>query len=356
MVLDCPPKPHQVVPRRGGQLGACEPDDLHQDLSAFLVESCHRDPVTGSIGWLDTTAALQRHGAIRQETGTTALDEHAGPTCAQLLGELVPLVAEHDGCGLQEPLAARVPRDSYPLEGEDLLDDLPAAVERPQDIGIAGPQAVDEELVEMMGTQHALDWADFDRGILHRDQEHGDAVLLAFRPCRAREEEAPLRHPRIGGPDLLPADPPTLSVAPGRGLQRSEVGASIGLAESLAPDDLAPSDRRQVLPALLVGPVTHDRRADPVDPHVLGTPRLMVRPHLFTDDGLLPRRRTSPTKLGRPVCFDQGTQFVPQGGGLRTHVVVHRARFTDSEASSPVTATLGLIALSIRRPRRSTAQ
>src|SRR5260370_41895415 len=136
-------------------------------------------------------------------------------------------------------------------------------------------------------------------------------LLLAFGG--RGEEEAPRRHQGVGRPDLLaghapapaPPPPPLSPFAiplhwPGRRQQRCQVGAGIGLAEALAPDDLTARNRRKVPAPLLRGAVPHDRRAHPVDAHVLRTPGLVVRPHLLADHRLLPRRGTAAAELLGP--------------------------------------------------------
>ena len=149
----------------------------------------------------------------------------------------------------------------------------------------------------MVGTEHAGDGPHLDAGRRHRDEEDGDAVLLALTLRRASQEEAPLRHGRIGRPDLLARGAPTVAIALGRRLQRRKIGARVRLAEALAPDDLAARDRRQVLLLLLGRAVPHDRRAHPVDAHVLRAAGLVMRPHLLAHDGLLPRRRAAAAVL-----------------------------------------------------------
>ena len=70
-----------------------------------------------------------------------------------------------------------------------------------------------------------------------------------FRPARRgpRKEEAPLGHGRVRGPDLLARHPPAIAVADGGRPQRGQVRAGIRLAETLAPDHLAPRDGWQML-------------------------------------------------------------------------------------------------------------
>src|SRR3954452_24453668 len=51
--------------------------------------------------------------------------------------------------------------------------------------------------------------------------------------------------------------------------------------------------------------VAHDRRTDPVDAHVLRPARLVLRPHLLADDGLLPDIASAAAVLLRPRQREQ---------------------------------------------------
>jgi hypothetical protein len=113
-------------------------------------------------------------------------------------------------------------------------------------------------------------------------------------------QHAPLGHPGVRGPDLLAVDAVAVAVGRGAGLQRGQIGAGLGLAEPLAPDDVAGGDGGQVLRLLGVGAEGHDRRAHPVQPHVLRAAGLVVGPHLLPDHGLLPQRSPAAAVLDRP--------------------------------------------------------
>ena len=62
---------------------------------------------------------------------------------------------------------------------------------------------------------------------------------------------------------------------------------------------------RQVLLLLLVGAEGHDRRADPVEAHVLRAAGLVVGPHLLAHDGLVPHRAAAPAVLRGPGDGEQ---------------------------------------------------
>src|SRR5690606_23927758 len=114
------------------------------------------------------------------------------------------------------------------------------------------------------------------------------------------EQEATLGHRGVGRPHLLARDEPA-AVGPNRaGPKCGEVRAGPRLAEPLAPDHLTPGDRREMAGLLVWGAVPHDRRADPVEPHVLCATRFMRDPHLFTQRGLLPDVRARAAVLLGP--------------------------------------------------------
>ena len=173
-------------------------------------------------------------------------------------------------------------------------------VDLAEHVGLGDPQVVEEHLVEVVRAHHAADGSDLDRRIIHRHKEDRQALLLLLPLVGAREQKAPLRHGRVGRPDLLAADQPAVAVRSRGRPQGREVGARLRLGEALAPDHFATRDGRQVLALLLLGAVSHDDGPDPVDPHVLGAARLVVGPHLLANHGLLPDRGPAATEFLRP--------------------------------------------------------
>ncbi len=281
-----------------------------------------------SPGWMRPLLCRSTH-AIRHQAGAAAVRQHANPPSPQLRGQVVPAVAEHGRCGGKQPFAAGVPGDADPLERHHVLHDRPARVDGAEHVGLGDPQVVEEHLVEVVRTHHAADGPHLDRRIIHRHKEDRQALLLFLLHLLplggAGEQEAPLRHGGVGRPDLLTADQPAVAVAPRGRAQRREVGTRLRFGEALTPDHLAARDRRQVLALLLLGAVAHDDGPDPVDPHVLGAARLVVRPHLFADHRLFPHRRPAATELLRPrqaqqVAFGQGPAELL--GGLEVGGVV----------------------------------
>ena len=159
----------------------------------------------------------------------------------------------------------------------------------------------EEELVEGVVTDDRADLANLEPGQVHRDEQDGDAAGARLLASGAHEEVAEVGHRRVGRPHLLAVDDILVGVADGPGAQRSEVGPGPRFGEPLAPDHVAAGDPREVVAALLVGAVAHDRRTDPVDVHVLRPTRLADRPQLFAQDRVLPTRRRAAAVFDRPV-------------------------------------------------------
>jgi hypothetical protein len=178
------------------------------------------------------------------------VEEGADPAGAELLGQCLPGVAEHPRRLGQELLAAGVAGDADPLEGQDLLHHLPATVDGPQDVVVGGAHLVEEDLVQVVRPHHRADRSDLDAGTVHGHQEDGEALLLALLPRGPGQQEAPLGHGGVGGPDLLAGDPPAGAVSHRGRPEGGQVRAGVGLAEALAPDDLAGGDGGEVLVTL----------------------------------------------------------------------------------------------------------
>ena len=74
-----------------------------------------------------------------------------------------------------------------------------------------------------------------DPGLVHRDRERRQALVLRHVGISAREQEAPVGDVGVAGPDLVTVDHELVAVAHRGRAQRREVGAGVGLAEALAP-------------------------------------------------------------------------------------------------------------------------
>ena len=143
------------------------------------------------------------------------------------------------------------------------------------------------------------------------------ACLGASGSVRAKQEDV-VGVLRLGRPDLLAVDHPLVAVELGTGLEPGEVGPGVGLAEPLAPRDLAREDLRQELLLLLLAAPLQDRRADEgvaeeVGPQrCAGTGELLVEHDVLHDRQalaavLLGPRRADPAaveQLLRPVLLE----------------------------------------------------
>ena len=96
---------------------------------------------------------------------------------------------------------------------------------------------------------------------VHVDHDHRDALVLGHVGVRADGGEAEAGVVRAAGPDLLAVDEPA-AVDPGAlGLDAGGVGAGVGLAEELAPDDFLVQRRHDpAVELVLVGVL--DQRED----------------------------------------------------------------------------------------------
>ena len=126
-----------------------------------------------------------------------------------------------------------------PLEAERGVGDRPAVVEAADDVVLRAAGVGEEHLVELGGAVGLRDGPHLDAGLLHRHEQVRDARVLRRVGVGAGEQEAVVGELGLGGPHLLAVDHPLVAVEHGRGLERREVGAGVGLAEALAPADRA---------------------------------------------------------------------------------------------------------------------
>ena len=81
--------------------------------------------------------------------------------------------------------------------------------------------------------------AHLDAGLVHVEDQPGDALVLRRVGVGAHEQLAVVGDVGAGAPDLLAVDDVLVAVAHRPGAQRREVGAGLRLGEALAPDALA---------------------------------------------------------------------------------------------------------------------
>ena len=187
---------------------------------------------------------------------------------------------------------------------------------------------------------HRPNVADLESRRIHRDEQDRDAARARLLAAGADEEVAEVGHRGVRRPHLLPVHDVLVGVPDCSRAQRGEIGSGLGLGEALTPDDVTAGDARQVVAALLLGAVAHDRRPDPVDVHVLRATGLADRPQLLTEDGVLPARRRVAAVLDRPVR-GQPTTLGERGGEAPAEVDVLR-RAEDCGVADPDVAELGV--------------
>ena len=190
------------------------------------------------------------------------------------------------------------------LGAEQLVRDLPAAVERAQHVLLRHAH-IDEELLGELGiAADGLDRPHGDAGRLQIDQQHGDAGVarLCLR-IGADQREHPVGEVAVGGPDLVAVDDEAVAVEHRAGRKAGEVGAGAGLGIALAPRHVAGEDARQVLRLLLGRAGVDDQRADEAQAVRIRRRRADAA-HLLEQDDLLRQRRAHAAGRFRPVRRD----------------------------------------------------
>ncbi len=140
-----------------------------------------------------------------------------------------------------------LPERSAPLVGEQVHGERPALALLAERAVEGDEHVVEEHLRELLLAVHGLDGPDGDAGGVHVDEEGGDAPVGRFERAGPGEQDAPLRVLGQAGPHLLAGDPPAVVGAHGAARQRRQVAARARLREALAPDLVAPQQRRQHL-------------------------------------------------------------------------------------------------------------
>lgn len=272
----------------------------------------------GAGGRARRRVVLQRDGPIGQQPGHPQVDERPHPAGPNALGKQVPVVAQPGAHPVQQRFTARVARDADPLEGQRLAHHPPAVAGLAEDVAGVGRHVVQEHLVEVMRSEHRRDRPDGETGPVHRKQKEREPLGLWRVGIGAGRQHAPGRHLGVRRPHLLAGNAPPVPAGHGAGAQRDEVGSGLRLGKALAPDHVSGRDGRQVLGLLFGRAVTHQRRADPVDSHVLRTARLVLGPHFLAQHRLLPDRTTAAAMLFRPRQRQQplgGQQLAERLGG-----------------------------------------
>ena len=167
----------------------------------------------------------------------------------------------------------------------------------------AGVRAIGEEhLVELRGAGDLRDRAQLHTGLVDRAEDEADAlVLLLAAGVGAAHHEDPVGDVPEAGPDLLTVDHPLVTVTHRRGLHVGEVGAGVGLAETLTPVLVGAEDRREEAVLLLIGAEHHQGRAEQLLAEEPGAARTAGAGVLLVEDHLLRQRQIAAAVLLRPA-------------------------------------------------------
>ena len=191
--------------------------------------------------------------------------------------------------------------DHRPLVAEGAGDDLPALVQRTDEVLGRHLDVVEEHLVEVdvvRGDDRA-ERPPGEAGHVGGHQHAADALVLGGVGVGAHEGEDHVGVVGAGGPHLLAVDDDAVAVDHAPGAQAAEVGAGVGLAHAEGGGDLGPQDRHRPPLLLLLGAEVEDRRDD--DAEALGVEGLLdlAAHQLLEVDELLHHRGVAPAVLGR---------------------------------------------------------
>jgi hypothetical protein len=126
---------------------------------------------------------------------------------------------------LKERVGLRGRADRVSLVLQRGTRDLPALAALADDPVLRRAGVGEEDLVEVRPARHLAQRSHLDAGLLHRDQQVGDAGMLDGVRLGAREAEHVVGLLRLGGPDLLPVDHPLVADELRARLERGEVAA-----------------------------------------------------------------------------------------------------------------------------------
>ena len=124
------------------------------------------------------------------------------------------------------------------------------------------------------------------------------ACFGASGSVRAKQEDV-VGILRLGRPDLLAVDDPFVAVEFGSRLEAGQVRPGVGLAEPLAPGDLALEDARDELPLLLLGAPLQDGRPDEGVAEEVAPQRRAGAGELLVEHDLLEEGEALAAVLGR---------------------------------------------------------
>ncbi|MNE29735.1 hypothetical protein D3C80_1232260 [compost metagenome] len=128
---------------------------------------------------------------------------------------------------------------------EQALAQVPATVERPDQLAFRHPHVVEEHLAERRLAADQIDRRGLHPRALHVQHDKADALVLGRLEVGADQGVHPVGLVTVGGPDLGAVDQKIIAVFHGRGFQTGKVRAGIGLGETLAPTHFATAHGRQ---------------------------------------------------------------------------------------------------------------
>ena len=170
------------------------------------------------------------------------------------------------------------------------------------DVGARHAHVLEEHLVEVLVAADLLERPHGDAGAVHVDEQEGDALVLRRVGIGAHQQHAPVGVAREAGPHLLAVDDEVVAVEHGARLQRRQIGAGVGLGESLTPDLVGRRGslcRWRLL--LLLGAVRDQHRPAHGQAGEVDEQRRLGARHLLLEDDLLDQRRAAAAVRLRPV-------------------------------------------------------
>ena len=192
-------------------------------------------------------------------------------------------------------------RQAAALEAEDRHRDLPALAGLSDEVAVIDLRAGEEYLRELAAAGHLADSPHLDARLMHVDEEEADALVRFALRAGAREQEALVRVVRAARPCFLAVQHPSAVLALGARAQARQVAARVGLAESLAEDQVAAENPVDVLVLLPLGAMSNKRRRKERHAEPAEDDRRAGARHLLLVDRLHHRGRGAAARLFRPA-------------------------------------------------------
>ena len=135
---------------------------------------------------------------------------------------------------LEDDLHSGAERGALMHQGSD--GDVPAIAHLAEHIFSGHADIAEEQLAEFALAGHLPQRPDFDAGRFHVHQDVSESFVFRGIRIGAGEERAPIGCPAVTGPNFLAVDDVVIAVELRFGADVGEIGAGVGLGESLAPD------------------------------------------------------------------------------------------------------------------------